>query len=158
MRYALKSKTWKDRWNDVIRTVFFRDEELKRLMNVPPGTPILTFITKYFIASAAPDELLLTEDVRIHHYDSQGAETDNQNVIRKDEEFDIFVKESQLHNVGEDRLQSRADLIAERIKYLLLKEQHICCMHFDYRDSFDLWTKTVGYQRLHLVFSYRISV
>ena len=29
MRYVEKTKTWDDDWNDVIRTVFFKDAVLK---------------------------------------------------------------------------------------------------------------------------------
>ena len=29
MRYAEKTKTWDDDWNDVIRAVIFQDEKLK---------------------------------------------------------------------------------------------------------------------------------
>lgn len=29
MRYAEKIKTWDDDWNDIIRTVFFKDDVLK---------------------------------------------------------------------------------------------------------------------------------
>ena len=66
MRYVEKTKTWDDDWNDVIRTVFFKDEVLKHLMMVPEGTPIVAFITKYFIEDAAPDALLTKEIGRAH--------------------------------------------------------------------------------------------
>ena len=127
-------------------------------MLVPDGTPIVQFITKHFIEDAAPDALLTTETVRVNHYDTQGRDTNNKNVIRKYKEFDIYVKESVLFNATNDRIKSRAKLIAERIKYLLLKNQIVCGLHFDYRDEYDLWTKTVGYYRYHLVMTYRISV
>lgn len=158
MRYVEKTKTWDDDWNDVIRTVFFKDTVLKDQMMVPENTPIVAFITKHFIEDAAPDALLTTENVRVNHYDTQGYETGNPNVIRKYKTFDIYVKESVLYNATNDRIKSRQKLISERIKYLLLREKIICGMHFDFRDEYDLWTKTVGYQRYHLVFSYRVSV
>ena len=94
----------------------------------------------------------------MNHYDTQGYETGNKNVIRKYKVFDIYVKESELYNATNDRIKNRALLISERIKYLLLKQEVICGLHFDYRDEYDLWTKTVGYYRYHLVFAYRISV
>lgn len=158
MRYVEKTKTWDDNWNDVIRTVFFKDDVLKSLMLVPEKTPIVPFVTKYLLEDAAPDALLTTEDVRVSHYDSQGYETGNKNVIRKFKEFDIYVKESVQYNATNDRIKSRCKLIAERIKYLLLREPIVCGLHFDFRDEYDLWTKTVGYKRYHLTFAYRVSV
>ena len=157
-RYVEKTRTWNDDWNNVIRTVFFKDEKLKELMCIPEGTAIIPFITKYFIEDAAPDAILTNELVRVNHYDTQGYDTGNKNVVRKYKEFDIYVKESVLYDATNDRLKARTQLIAERIKYLLLRRFHICELHFDYRDEYDLWTKTVGYKRYHIVFSYRISV
>lgn len=127
-------------------------------MLVPKNTPIVQFITKYFIEDAAPDALLTTEQVRVNYYDAQGYDTGNPNVLRKYKNFDIYVKESVLYNATNDRIKSRVKLIAERIKYLLIREKIICGLHFDFRDEYDLWTKTVGYQRYHLVFAYRVSV
>ncbi len=158
MRYADKTKTWDDDWNEIIRTVFYKDDIQKEQMLVPENTPIVSFITKYFIKDAATDALLTAENVRISYYDTQGYDTGNPNVIRKYKAFDIYVKESVMYNATIDRIKSRIMLIAERIKYLLLKEKIICGLHFDFRDEYDLWTKTVGYKRYHLVFSYRVSV
>ena len=158
MRYVEKTKTWDDDWNDIIRTILFKDEKLKEQMLVPENTPIVQFITKYFIEDAAPDVLLTTEQVRVNYYDAQGYDTGNPNVLRKYKNFDIYVKESVLYNATNDRIKSRAKLIAERIKYLLIREKIICGLHFDFRDEYDLWTKTVGYQRYHLIFAYRVSV
>lgn len=63
-----------------------------------------------------------------------------------------------MYNVKDDRLKSRAALIAERLKYLLLKDQHICHLHFQFEDEFDMWTKVVGYKRYHITFSYKTTV
>ena len=76
-------------------------------MLVPENTPIVSFITKYFIEDAATDALLTTENVRVNHYDEQGYETGNSNVIRKYKTFDIYVKESMLYNATNDRIKSR---------------------------------------------------
>ena len=157
-RYVEKIKTWDDNWNDIIRTVIFKDTKLKEYMLVPEGTPIVPFITKYFINDAAPDAILTTEKVRVNYYDTEGYETGNKNVVRKYKAFDIYVKEEYLYDATNDRLKARTQLISERIKYLLLNKFHICGLHFEYKDEFDLWTKTVGYRRYHLVFSYRISI
>ena len=158
MSYVEKTRTWDDDWNEVIRTIFFQDTQQKSLMMVPEGTPIVGFITNYFVSSAAPDEFLKTENVRINQYDTQGYETGNKNVIRKYKEFDIYVKNAVLYKATNDRIKARTELIAERIRYLLLRKYSVCGLHFDYRDSYGLWTKTIGYTRLHLVFCYRISV
>ena len=127
-------------------------------MMVPEDANIISFINNYLISSAAPDELLTTEKVRVNHYDTQGYDTGNKNVIRKYKEFDIYVKNAVLYSATNDRIKARTELIAERIRYLLLRKYSVCGMHFDYRDSYGLWTKTIGYTRLHLVFCYRISV
>lgn len=158
MGYVEKTRTWDDNWNNVIRTIIFQDSILKEQMLVPCKTPINQFIDKYFIENASVDELLTTENVRILYYDNQGRETGNKNIRLKYKEFDIYVKQNILYTATPDRLKSRTALIAERLKYLLLNKYHICGQHFRYEDEYDLWTKTVGYKRYHIVFSYRISV
>lgn len=156
-RYIEKEKTWDDDWNDVIRKVFWQDYKLKQLMLIPENTAIVPFITKYFIEDAAPDALLTNEKVRVNHFDTQGYDTGNKNVIRKYKNFDIYVKEDFLYDATNDRLKSRTALIAERIKYLLLRDFYVCGLRFEFRDEYSLWTKTVGYKRYRLVFSYRIT-
>jgi len=156
-RYIEKEKTWDDDWNDVIRKVFWQDYKLKQLMLVPENTAIVPFITKYFIEDAAPDALLTNEKVRVNHFDTQGYDTGNKNVIRKYKNFDIYVKDDFLYDATNDRLKSRTALIAERIKYLLLRDFYVCGLRFEFRDEYSLWTKTVGYKRYRLVFSYRIT-
>lgn len=156
--YVEKTHTWADNWNDIIRTVFYKDDKLKELLMVPDGTSIVNFIDKYFINSAATDELLVDERVRVVYSDDIGGNTGNKNVRRKLKEFDIYVREDVLHNATNDRLQSRTKLIAERIKYLLLRDYHVCRMHFEYYDDYDLWTKMVGYTRYHIAFTYKISI
>lgn len=156
-RYIEKEKTWDDDWNDVIRKVFWPDYKLKQLMLIPENTAIVPFITKYFIEDAAPDALLTDEKVRVNHFDTQGYDTGNKNVIRKYKNFDIYVKDDFVYDATNDRLKSRTALIAERIKYLLLRDFYVCGLRFEFRDEYSLWTKTVGYKRYRLVFSYRIT-
>ena len=155
--YVEKIKTWDDNWNDVIRYVLFPDAKLKELMMVPPKTTIVQFIDKYFINSAASDELLSDEKVRIVYYDTKGKDYGQKNVYLKYKEFDIYSREEFLYTATNDRLKSRTALIAERIKYLLLRKFSVCGLHFYYEDEYALWTKTVGYRRNHLVFSYNIT-
>lgn len=68
------------------------------------------------------------------------------------------MKDDVLHTATDDRLQNRYDLIAERLKYLLLREKSICGLSFSYEDDYNLWTKTIGYKRYHIVFSYKTTV
>lgn len=58
---------WYEDWQRMIRQIFFADEKLKELMLIPEGEKenLLAFIEKYFIATPAPDELVLNEDVRV---------------------------------------------------------------------------------------------
>ena len=152
-----KTRTWKDNWNNVIRYVLFPDEKLKRLMKIPTGTSITDFIDRYFVQDENAGEILINEPVRIVYWDSEGRESGNMNVRNKYKEFDIFVKDDILHNATEDRLQFRYDLIAERLKYLLLKDIHVQHLRFKFEDEYNLWTKTIGYKRYHIVFSYKTT-
>lgn len=125
---------------------------------MPPQTTISQFIENFFIEDAGTDQLLTNELVRVVHYDSEGNGTGNKNVLLQYKEFDIYVKKSQLYNASNDRLKSRCRLIAERIKWILLKDQHIHNLHFEYENEYDMWTKTVGYKRYHIIFSYKTTV
>ena len=153
-----KIQTWDDNWNDIIRHVIFQDVKLKTQMCVPPQTTINQFVEKYFIQDAATDQLLKDEKARVVYYDTPGYSTGNKNVRLKYKEFDIYVKDNLLFNATNDRIKNRCKLIAERINYQLRQKYHICNLHFDYEDEYDMWTKTVGYKRYHIVFSYKISV
>ena len=157
-RYTEKLRTWDDNWNDVIRYEFFQDAPLKAQMCVPPKTTINQFIENYLIEDAGTDQLLTNEQVRVVYYDSEGTGTGNKNVLLHYKEFDIYVKKNVVYTATGDRLKSRAKLIAERLKYLLLKNEHIHNLHFEFNNEFDMWTKTVGYVRYHIVFSYKTTV
>lgn len=159
MSYTEKQRTWKDNWNNVIRDVLFPDQKLKDLMLLPDDCTILQFINKYFIESESSDEIVTDEAVRIIYYDSRGRDTGNKNVRLRYKEFDIYVKKDVLHNATNDRLQCRYDLIAERIKYLLLKEKNICHLSFAREeDGYNLFTKLIGYERFHFSFSYKTTI
>ena len=157
-RYVEKTRTWQDNWNNVIRNVLFPDEKLKELMLVPQGTDIMTFQKKYFIRDGSTDELLTNEKVRVVHYDKESYFTTNKGVRVKYKNFDIFVSEDVEHTADVDRLRSRQVMIAERIKYLLLRQKICEHIHFEYEDEYDLWTKTVGYKLYHLTFFYKITI
>jgi len=73
-------------------------------------------------------------------------------------EFDIYVSEDVEHTASNDWLQSRQVLIAERIKYLLLRQTTTENIRFRYEDEYDQWTKTVGYKMYKLTFFYKTTV
>ena len=157
-RYVEKKRTWQDNWNNVVRNVLFPDDKLKQLMLVPVGTDIITFQKKYFIRDGSTDELLTNEKVRIVTYDEEGSATFNKGVRVKYKNFDIFVSEDVEHTADNDRLKSRQVLIAERIKYLLLRQWNCEQLHFQYEDEYDMWTKTVGYKMYKLTFFYKTTI
>ena len=127
-----KTRTWNDNLNDVVRDVFFVDEELLDLMCIPEKYrgDIAMFIQKYLV---------------------------RMNMIRKTLNFDIYVKDSVQHTASFDILQSRDQLIAEKIKELLTDSKYVCHINFRFEDSYDMYTKLVGYHRYRIVFSYKTS-
>lgn len=157
-RYVEKTRTWQDNWNNVVREELFPDDRLKELMLIPEGTDIVKFTDKYFIRDGSTDELLTNEKVRIVHHDTEGFETFNPKVRGKYREFDIYVSEDVEHTASDDWLQSRQILIAERLKYLLLRKRDCQHLSFRYEDEYDLWTKTVGYKLYRLTVFYKTTV
>lgn len=157
-RYVKKTRTWQDNWNNVVREEIFPDKELKKLMMVPPDTDIVKFTDKYFIRDGSTDELLTNEKVRIVHHDTEGFDTFNPGVKGKYREFDIYVSEDVEHTATKDWLQSRQVLIAERLKYLLLRKKYCQNIRFWYQDEYDMWTKTVGYKMYRLTFFYKTTI
>ena len=115
---------------------------------------IREFIDRYFIEDAMPDELVLDEDVRVIHYETEGTQLGSPHVLRKFLAFDIYVKEDALYNVGTDRLIRRDKKISQRLKELLTGKEHVCGLRFQYEDEYHLGAKTIGYRRYHVVFSY----
>ena len=157
-RYVEKTRTWQDNWNNVVCNVLFQDEKLKELMLIPRGTDLMKFQDKYFIRDGSTDELLTKEKVRVVHHDEKGFDNFHPNVRSKYKMFDIFVSEDVEHTATENRLQSRQVLIAERIKYLLLRHRVVENLRFQYEDEYDMWTKTIGYKLYRIVFFYRTTV
>ena len=157
-RYVEKTRTWQDNWNNVIRNVLFQDDKLKMLMLVPVGTDIITFEKKYFIRDGSTDELLTNEKVRIVTHDDQGLGMFNHGVHGKYKTFDIYCKEDEEYTADVDRLKRRQVLIAERIKYLLLRNRICEHIRFEYEDEYDLWTKTVGYKLYRITFFYKTTI
>ena len=158
-RYVEKERTWDDNWNNVIRNVLYPDKKLKELMLVPVGTDIMRFIDKYFIRDGSTDELLTNEKVRVvWHNESMSRGMTSRKIHGNFKVFDIFVSEDVEHTATTDRLKSRQTLIAERIKYLLLRQYYCENLHFDFEDEYDQWTKTVGYKLYKLTFFYITTV
>ena len=128
-------------------------------MLLPEGTSIVRFVEKYFVEDAeSTGETVTDEKVRIVYHDSEGSDFGSPNVKNKFKEFDIYVKDDVLHTATADRLQNRYDLIAERLKYLLIRYDTVCHIRFRFADAFNLFTKTPGYKRYHVVFVYKITV
>ena len=147
---------WLNAWNIIIRQIIWKDDTLKTLMKLPAKTNIIQFIERYFIRAGFTDELLTDEVCRIVYSDVQGSDTEVPNVRKNMMTFDIYVKENELHNVGNDRLLSRADLIAERLYKLLTQERYLAGTGYRFwiAGDWDLGTRTVGYTRKTIAFYY----
>lgn len=143
--------SWMDAWNEILRDVIFPDEELKRLMMVPPHTNIIEFIDRYFIRSGYTNDLLENEDVRVVYGDVAAHDTEAPNVKRNEMMFDIYVRDTCVHNATNDRLQYRTQLIANRLITLLTKNgtsgKYLGGYRFWVKKELDLGTKTTGYVR-----------
>lgn len=147
---------WLKAWNTIIRQIIWKDDELKTLMKLPAKINIIQFVDKYFIRAGFTNELLTDEVCRIIYSDVQGGDTEVPNVRKNMMTFDIYVKKEELHNVGNDRLMSRADLIAERLYKLLTQERYLADTGYRFwiAGDWDLGTRTVGYVRKTLALYY----
>ena len=147
---------WINAWNKIIREVIFHDYELKRLMKLPPKTGIIQFTDRYFVRAGFTNKLLTDEACRIIYADVPGHDTDVPNVRKNMMTFDIYVKNEEMRNVGDDGLQMRTHLIAERLFKLLTKERYIneTVYRFRIAGDWDLGTRTAGYSRYTIAFYY----
>ena len=147
---------WINAWNKIIREVIWKDHELKTLMKIPPKTGIIQFIDRYFIRAGYTNKLLTDEVCRIVYADVQGAETNVPNVKKNMMTFDIYVKQDELHNVGDDRLQFRTHLIAARLNKLLTQDRYLADTGYRFwiAGDWDLGTRTIGYARYTIAFHY----
>ena len=147
---------WINSWNKIIREVIWRDYDLKHLMKIPPKTGILQFCDRYFVKAGYANTLLTDEICRIVYSDSQGFDTSVPNVRKNMMTFDIYVKQEELHNVGDDRLLMRTHLIAERLNHLLTSERYLADTGYRFwiAGDWDLGTRTVGYARYSIAFYY----
>lgn len=147
---------WIRDWNAIVRTVIFQDYGLKKLMKLPENTNIIQFIDRYFIRAGFTNKLLSDESVRIVYSDIQGHDTDVPNIKKNMLMFDIYVKLEDLHNVGDDRLLMRTQLIADRLMRLLTTDRYVkdTGYRFWIAGDWDAGTKTVGYARYTVAFYY----
>ena len=147
---------WVKAWNKIIRTVLFKDAELKRLMKLPKNTGVIQFTDRYFVKAGFTNKLLTDETCRIVYADIQGYSTDVPNVTKNMITFDIYVKNEDLRNVGDDGLILRTHLIAERLQKLLTKERYLADTGYRFwiAGDWDLGTRTAGYSRYTIAFNY----
>ena len=147
---------WLNAWNTIIRQIIWKDDQLKSLMKIPAKTNILQFCDKYFIRAGFTNELLTDEVCRIVYSDIQGGDTEVSNIRKNMMTFDIYVKQEEQHNVGNDRLLARSDLIAERLYTLLTQERYLTgtAYRFWIAGDWDLGTRTVGYTRKTIALYY----
>ena len=147
-------RSWIDDWNNIIRNVIFKDEELKSLMKLPANTNIITFIDKYFIRAGYTTEVLTNESVRIVYGTIARGDAMNPYVTRNEMSFDIYVKLEDLHNVERDRLVFRNHLIAKRLIDLLTNQRYLGAYRFTVEGEGDMGTSTIGYTRYNVTFGF----
>lgn len=147
---------WVNAWNTIIRKLIWPDEELKTLMKLPAKTNIIQFVDRYFIRASFTNNLLTDEICRIVYSDSPGYETDVPNVKRNLMIFDVYVKESEQRNIGNDRLVTRADLIVARLGKLLTSKRYLeeTGYRFWIAGDWDGGTRVTGYVRKSIAFHY----
>lgn len=147
---------WVNAWNTIIRKVIWADHDLKTLMKMPPKTGIIQFVDRYFIKAGYTNKLLTDEVCRIVYSDTQGYDTDVPNVKKNLMIFDIYIKDSEMRNIGDDRLVTRADLIEERLQKLLTSERYLqeTGYRFWIAGDWDGGTRVTGYQRKTIAFHY----
>lgn len=147
---------WIKAWNTIIRTIIFKDAELKRLMKLPKNTGVIQFTDRYFVQAGFTNKLLTDEAVRIVYANVQGQPTDVPNVTKNMMTFDIYVKNEELRNVGDDGLILRTHLIAERLFKLLTQQRYLADTGYRFwpAGDWDLGTRTVGYSRYTIAFYY----
>ena len=148
---------WTHAWNKVIREIIWPDYDLKKLMKIPPKTGILQFNERYFIRAGYTNKLLTDEVCRIIYSDSSASDTDV-NIVKKNIlMFDIYVKQEEMYNIGDDRLVSRLDYIVERLHRLLTQERYLADTAYRLwpaTGELDLGTRTPGYARKTLAYYY----
>lgn len=147
---------WVNAWNTIIRKVIWPDHELKTLMKMPPRTGIIQFVERYFIRAGYTNRLLTDEVCRIVYSDMQSYETEVPNVKKNLMIFDIYIKDNEIRNIGDDRLITRDQLIADRLYKLLTQERYLeeTGYRFWIAGDWDGGTRVTGYHRTTIAFHY----
>ena len=148
---------WTHAWNKIIREIIWKDHDLKQLMKLPPKTGILQFNQRYFIRAGFTSELLTDEVCRIIYSDSTPSDTDVDVVKKSTLIFDIFVKQEEMYNIGDDRLVSRLDYICDRLDKLLRQTRYLADTAYRFwpaQTPIDLGSRTPGYSRRTLAYNY----
>lgn len=159
------ASAWIREWNAIIRTVIFPDETLKKLMLLPEDTKLVKFLDKYFIRVGYTDQLLTNEDVRIVYGNVYSGNAYNPMTMKQEMSFDIYVKNEHAHDVGDDRLMLRGELIQERLNQLLkgrvvARDYNKDNKPFDTAYKFycigmgNLGSPTPGYNAFNITFTY----
>lgn len=141
---------WRQDWKKIIRTVIFKDYELRRLMKLPSKTGVIQFADRYFIRAGFTNKLLTDEVCRIVYADIPGKDTENPNVRRNMMMFDVYVKNEEQRNVSDDGLDTRSEMIVERLYKLLTQQRYLAGTGFRFWIAWgpeDLGTRTPGYSR-----------
>lgn len=147
---------WIEAWNRVIRNVIYRDHNLKALMKVPSKIGVIQFTDRYFVKAGYTNKLLTDEVCRIIYADVPGNNTEVPNVRRNMLTFDIYVKNEEMRNCGDDGLILRTHLIAERLYKLLTQERYLQDTGYRFwpAGDWDLGSRTPGYSRYTIAFYY----
>ena len=152
--------TWTKAWNNIIRYVLFQDEELKSLMQLPQNTNIIDFIDKYFIRGITSSQILTNETVRVIYGNINTNGTASPSVTNNVLSFEIYVKNEEMHNVSNDRLEMRTEAISNRLTYLLTRNEYVKSTGYKFKvfNQSDMFTSTVGYSRYNVAFTYMKTV
>lgn len=152
------ASSWVREWNSIIRSIIFPDSTLKQLMLIPNNTTLINFVDKYFIRVGYSDTTLTNEDVRIVYGNIMSKNADNNKAFRQEISFDIFVRKEHAHDVGDDRLMLRGELIQERLRQLLEGRITVNGQDTAYKlrvvGMNNLGSSTIGYNRFNITFEY----
>lgn len=146
--------SWTNEWNNIIRHTLFQDTELKTLMKIPEGTTIIDFIDNQFVRTGQAGVLLTNQSVRIIYGVINSSDTNNPGVSRDTISFDIYVKNDDQHNVCTDRLVQRNQVIAERLRSLLMNRENTYGYKFYEPKETDLGTSMIGQTRFNISFKF----
>lgn len=147
---------WQKAWKHIIRTVIFKDYDLRQLMKLPDKTNIIQFTDRYFIKASYTNKLLTDEVCRIVYADIKGKPTESPKVMQSMLLFDIYVKTEEQRNCTDDGLDLRTELIAERLYKLLTNERYLADTGYRFwpAGDWDLGTRVAGYSRYCFALNY----